>query len=97
MSNNSTEAEYWKRVDAFIDVANKQCNPADPNEVGASLLYASARFNAFIVAKTVGTAANMTLEKERALEYFTDQFRKMMLSNLEDFTVNFDKHMKPDA
>lgn len=97
MSQNSTEAEYWKRVDAFIELANSQCNPADPNEVGASLLYGSARFNAFIVAKTVGTADNMALEKERALEYFTDQFRKMMESNLDDFRVNFDKHMKPDA
>jgi hypothetical protein len=53
-------------------------------------MYAAARFNAFIVAKTTGSAQNMKLEKERALEYFTDQFRKMVESNLDDFAANFD-------
>lgn len=95
MSKPSTEAEYWQRVDEFIALANKQCNPADPNDVGASALYAAARFNAFVVAKAVGTGENMALEKERALEYFTEQFRTMMLSNLEDFTQNFNKYLTP--
>lgn len=95
MSTPSTEAEYWQRVDEFIALANKQCNPADPNDVGASALYAAARFNAFIVAKAVGTGENLALEKERALEYFTEQFRTMMLSNLDDFTQNFNKYLTP--
>lgn len=97
MSDNSSEVKYWQHVDAFVNLANDQCADTDPNEVGSSALNASARFNAFIVAKTVGTAQNLSLEKDQAIDYFTDQFRKMMTNNVEDFIANFDKYMKPDA
>lgn len=93
MSNNTPDAKFWERANAIINLANDQCDAADPNEVGASTLYATARFNAFIVARTTGSAENMKLEKERALEYFTEQFRKMMATNLDDFAENFDRFM----
>ena len=97
MSDNSSEAAYWHRVDAFINLANELSAGAVPDEVGASVLYSAARFNAFLVAKMVNSAENMALEKDQALEYFTDHFRKMLASNLEDFTVNYDKYMKPGS
>lgn len=98
MSDNSPSPQFWERANALINLANDQCATAPPNEVSASTLYASARFNAFIVAGTTGSAATMALEKDRALEYFTDQFRKMMATNLDDFIDNFDKYMtKPKA
>jgi hypothetical protein len=58
-------------------------------------MYASARFNAFIVARTTGGPEAMKNEKERALEYFTDQFRKMMAENLDDFAENLEKYLGP--
>jgi hypothetical protein len=60
-------------------------------------MYAAARFNAFIVARSTGTAENMAAEKERALEYFTDQFRAMMAENLDDFIANLGKYIPPDG
>lgn len=93
MSNNTPDPQFWERANAIINLANDQCDAADPNAVGASTLYATARFNAFIVAKTTGSADDMKLEKERALDYFTDQFRKMMAANLDDFIANFDTFM----
>lgn len=95
MSNNTPGPEFWNRSNALVNLANDQCDSAHPNEVAASTMYASARFNAFIVAKTTGSAENMKAERERALEYFTDQFRKMMESNLDDFAENFEKYMMP--
>jgi hypothetical protein len=97
MSNNIPDPAFWQRVDAIVDLANNQINPAHPNDVGASAMYAVARFNAFILAKTTGSPENMKTEKERALEYFTSQFRLMLESNLDDFTVNFEKYMAPQA
>lgn len=97
MSNNIPGLEFWKRSNALINLANDQCDTTNPNEVAASTLYAAARFNAFIVAQSTGNAQNMALEKERALEYFTDQFRKMMEDNLDDFTRNFDQYMAREA
>lgn len=95
MSDNLPDPAFWERLNAVINVANDQCSAATPSDVGSSTLYAAARFNAFILAKTVGSAENMKLERERALEYFTGQFRLMMESNLDDFTENFVDYMKP--
>ena len=95
MSDNNPDKAFWTRVDAIINLANDQCDPTDPEAVGASTMFASARFNAFIVARTTGSAENMALEKARAMEYFTEQFRKMMEDNLDDFARNFDNYMAP--
>ena len=97
MSDTTTPGpEFWERVNTTINLANSQCDTAHPNEVGASAMFAAARFNAFILAKTTANAQNMAIEKERALEYFTEQFRNMMASNLDDFAENFDRYMKPE-
>jgi hypothetical protein len=97
MSNNAPSPEFWNRVNALINLSNDQCDSADPNEVGASTMFAAARFNAFILARATGNPENMKLERERALEYFTDQFRRMMAENLDDFIQNHEKYMKADS
>jgi class 3 adenylate cyclase len=56
-------------------------------------MYAAARFNAFIVAQSTGSAEKMRGEKAQALEYFVNQFRMMMENNLDDFAANFDKYI----
>jgi hypothetical protein len=93
MSNTTPGPEFWNRVNALINLSNDQCDTVDPSEVCASTMYASARFNAFIVARTTGSPEAMKNEKERALEYFTDQFRKMMAENLDDFAENLEKYL----
>ena len=95
MSNNILDHAFLARANTLIDLANTQCDAVPPNEVGASAMFAAARFNAFILAKTTGSAENMAIEKERAMAYFTSQFRNMMESNLDDFTENFAAYMKP--
>ena len=97
MSNQTPGPEFWNRVNTVINTANDQCESADPSEVCASTMYAAARFNAFIVARTTGTPDNMQAEKERALEYFTGQFRAMMEENLDDFIANLPKYMPQDS
>jgi hypothetical protein len=93
MSNNIPGPEFWNRANALINLANDQCDAAHPNEVASSNMYAAARFNAFIVAQSTGSAEKMQSEKAQALEYFVDQFRRMMENNLDDFAANFDKYM----
>jgi len=95
MSDHQKDETYWHRVDAVANLANEQCVSADPNDVGASTLFAAARFNAFVLAKMMGTGPNLALERDQALAYFTDQFNKMMAANLDDFITNFDQYMKP--
>jgi hypothetical protein len=96
MSDNTPGPAFWDRSNAVIYLANDQCATAPANDVGASILFASARFNAFNFAKAAGSSEGLAYDRERALEYFTEQFRNMMATNLDDFIENFDKILKPD-
>jgi hypothetical protein len=40
MSNQTPGPEFWNRVNALINMANDQCDVADPSEVCASTMYA---------------------------------------------------------
>lgn len=90
---NQPGPEFWERANAIINLANSQCDKAHRSEVSASSLYAVARFNAFIVAVDSGGAQNLQANKDQALEYFVDQFRKMMTVNIDDFIDNYDKFL----
>ena len=97
MSDNTPGPAFWDRSNAVINLLNEQCQTAPGNDVGASILFASARFNAFNFAKAAGSAEGLAFDREKALEYFTTEFRNMMASNLDDFIANFDKFLKPEA
>lgn len=93
MSNNTPDPAFLNRVNALIKLSNDQCDAAEPGAVGASTMFASARFNAFLVARSTGNAEAMKAEREKALEYFTDQYRRMMAENLDDFIANIEQYL----
>jgi hypothetical protein len=94
MSDKTPGPEFWERSNAVINLANEQTAAAPPGDVGASILFASARFNAFNFAKDAGSTEALAFDRDRALDYFTEQFRNMMASNLDDFIANFEKFLK---
>jgi len=96
MSDNIIGPAFWDRVDGIINTANSQCDAAQATEVGASTLFAAARFNTFLLAQGMGKGQDLADEKERALDYFTAQFRDMMNANIDDFIKNFEQYMLPD-
>ncbi|MGI9318536.1 MAG: DUF3144 domain-containing protein [bacterium] len=85
--------EFWKLADSFINLANEHYEKDGDGKVGYALLYAAARFNAFIVASTAGDQAELAAEKDPATDYFTEQYRKMFSENLEDYQSNFDQYL----
>jgi len=93
--NNGIDAAFWERADAVIRLANEQGTTVPNNNVSASLLYAAARFNAFIVSTGAASAEAMQADKEEAIRYFTDEYRKMLSQNLDDHIANFDTYRQP--
>ncbi len=83
---------FWLRTDDVIALANQQSEQASSEEVSGSLLYASARFNAFLIAATAGNQASLEANKEAAIEYFTEQYRQLLTENLDDYLENFDDY-----
>ncbi len=83
---------FWLRTDEVITLANQQSEQASSEEVSGSLLYASARFNAFLIAASAGNKASLEANKEDAIEYFTEQYRQLLTENLDDYLENFDDY-----
>jgi len=42
-------------------------------------------------------AQDMAASKQETLEYFVNEYRKMLEENLDDYIEHFDKYMKPNS
>ena len=88
---------YYHRADAFIDLANEHCATTDRESVSASLMYSSARFNAWVSATDFSSGDQMRNEKLERIAYFVAQYRTMLEENMDNYIQNFDDYMKPNA
>ncbi len=93
MKDNKLDKHFWNRADQFINLANEQSKKATPGEVSSSLLYAAARYNAFIAAATARNIDELKKNKEETIRYFSNQYYEMFVENIEDWIENFEKHI----
>jgi hypothetical protein len=94
MSKIPPDKQFWDVADSFIGLANKHCADTDRGKVSAALLFAAARFNAFVSAAAATDATAFRQDREKAIEYFTAEFTKMLSANLDDWAKHFEKYMR---
>jgi hypothetical protein len=92
MSEDGVPQEFWDRADEVIAVANEQVKNSTIGKVSSSLLYAAARFNSFNVANSADSIEEMKKDKEEAIKYFSEQYKKMLEENLDDYIENFESY-----
>jgi len=69
-----------KRVDEFIDLANRMAQGGQAGEASAAILFAAGRYNAF---NFLSTAENPTAADEaKAVDFYVSEYRKALKSNL---------------
>ena len=61
------------------------------------MMYATARFNAWVSACGFASASEMTAAREETIGYFVEQYRLMLEENLDDYVSNFDSYMKVES
>ncbi len=89
---------FYKRADAIIELANSQLGPeAHSGQVGASLLYAAARYSASVASIGFVKGSDLAKEKNEIIEFYTKQYRQMLSDNLDDYADNFDKYVQTGA
>ena len=93
MKDNELDEHFWHRADKFINLANEQSQEVTPGEVSSSLLYAAARYNAFVAAATARNIDELKKNKEEAIRYFSNQYYEMFVENIEDWIENYEKHI----
>lgn len=81
--------DFYTMADKFIDLANTECEQKEPSFIGSSMLFATARFSAFVVASQVQDQAAYEAELERAQAFFTGEFERMLKQNMEDYKTAF--------
>ena len=89
---------FYKRADAIIELANSQLgSESHSGQVGASLLYAAARFSASVASIGFVKGSDLAAEKNEIIEFYTKQYRQMLSDNLDDYADNFDKYVQTGA
>jgi len=93
---SNIDDEFYKRADAHIHLANSQISEEiTRGRVSASMMYATARFNAWVSACGWQNSQEMTEAKDDVVEYFISEYRKMLEENFEDYIENYERYMKP--
>ena len=88
-----TDPKFYDRADAHIHLSNDQMGEISRGKVSASMMYATARFNAWVSACGFDSGAEMTAAHAETLEYFVTEYRKMLEENLADYAKNFESYM----
>lgn len=98
MSEQEEQAEqideqFYRRADAIIQLANEQLKDSERGKVCASVMFASARFTAWVNACDAQSSELMAEHRDQAIAYFVEQYRLMLEHHIDDYTANFDKYM----
>ncbi|WP_121626531.1 DUF3144 domain-containing protein [Poseidonibacter antarcticus] len=81
---------FLKRADAHIFLANEQMNEdISSGEVSASFMFALARFNAWIAASSYKSSEDMAVEKQKAMDYFMNEYKIMLEQHLDEHIKGF--------
>ncbi len=89
-----TDEHFYDRADAHIRLSNEQTLEISAGKVSASMLFASARFAAWLTARGHNSGAEMKTQRAENIEYFVGEYRKMLEANMDDYIEAFDDYMK---
>jgi hypothetical protein len=91
----NVDPEFYERADAHINLSNDQLSGVTRGKASASMLYGTARFNAWVSATGFNSGEDMKQAREETIRYFVEQYEKMLAENLDDYIEHFEKYMKP--
>jgi hypothetical protein len=95
--SQDADHEFYDRAHEHLRVANEQLTDVSHGDVSASMLYACARFNAWVSATNRESAKDLRGAYGETIEYFVAQYRKMLVKNLDEFVANFGEYQQPPA
>ena len=90
MSEIPRDKEFYELADAHIALANTRMGKVKPAKVSATMLFAAARFNAFVFSVSAENKAQMLLDKESAIAYFVQEYEKNLRENIDEHLARHD-------
>ncbi|HEY5826283.1 MAG TPA: DUF3144 domain-containing protein [Cyclobacteriaceae bacterium] len=89
---NEVDDGFFDRADAHIHLSNEQMAKVSVGKVSASMLYSTARFNAYVSAREWTNRAELNNAKQETISFFVKEYEKMLTENLDDYIKNFDHY-----
>jgi predicted solute-binding protein len=90
------DKKFINMADDFINQANNFCSDeTDHRLVHASLLYASARFSAFLTSAMSETREMYDESTDKAIEFYMEEYEKMLKEHFKQYRISFDKRNTP--
>ena len=93
--SKTADHDFYDRADEHLRVASDHLSEASQGKVSASLMYACARFNAWVSANHRQSPAELKNAYGETIEYFVAEYRKMLVQNLDDYVDNFKQYNEP--
>lgn len=81
MNESDTRIPQEVMADRFIELANSLAKSEPIERVGAALMFAAARYNAFEIASKTD---DLIKDRGDAQEWFSRQYAKMLDANIEE-------------
>lgn len=94
MSDEDIDKEFRGMVDSFINLANQHGAKGVRENVSMALLYAAARYNSFVVSTHATTAQEYDGQRQKAYDFFLEQYKTMLAENLDDYRRVYDEDSK---
>ena len=91
------DPKFYERADAHISLSNDQLRDAGPGKVSASMMYATARFNAWRSWIGFEKANDMAKDRDDTIKYFVEQYQIMLEQNLDDYIRNFERYRETSS
>lgn len=70
-------------ADKFIDLANEFTKNEPKERVGAAIMFAAARYNAF---EAFSKSRNLLQDKDDAINWYTREYKRMLEANIDGLT-----------
>lgn len=92
LSDTELDELFRNTIDAFIDQANLFTDTNSKENVGLALLYAAARFNAYVVSRHAETLDDYERDLPEARSFFRQQYAEMLDENLADYRKQYTRY-----
>lgn len=92
-TSENDDPTFYDRVDAHIEVANQQTTEVDPESVTMSMMYAGARYGAWLAAGAFESGEALKEGGAAFIEGYLEQFKLMLEDTFAEYIENFDQLM----
>lgn len=81
---------FIRLASEYIDLANTHGKSADQGLVGAALLHAAARYNAFVSSTLADDAEHLRKMRDEHISHHAEQFARALMHHYDGYIAELD-------